>query len=57
MMNEAPGWKDRLYNSLQTALLSSWLPGADVVGAWDGFLGCHRLALFFLVAKPSHVEG
>jgi hypothetical protein len=30
---------------------SSLHPGPDVVGAQDGFLWCHHLDLFFLVAK------
>jgi hypothetical protein len=57
MTSEAPGWKDRLWSSLQTARLSSRFPGTDVVGAQDNFWGYHRLALLHLVAKPSHVGG
>jgi hypothetical protein len=57
MMSGVPGWKDRLRSSLQTAWLSSRLSGADLVGAWDDFLGYRRLALLCLVAKPSHVGG
>jgi hypothetical protein len=30
--------------------------GIDVAHAWDGFWGCHHLALLYLVAKPSHVR-
>jgi hypothetical protein len=56
MMSEAPGWKDRLQRLLQTARLSSRLPGVDLAGAQDGFWGWCHLALLRLVAKPSHVR-
>jgi hypothetical protein len=39
------------------AWLLSCLPGIDMARAWDGFLGCHRLALLSLAAKFSHVGG
>jgi hypothetical protein len=32
--------------------LLPWLLGVDVVGAWDGFLGCRHLALLGLAAIP-----
>jgi hypothetical protein len=57
MMSGAPGWKDQLWSSLESARLTCWLPGVDVVGAQDNFWCCHHLALLHLVAKPSHTEG
>jgi hypothetical protein len=55
MMGGALGWKYRIWSLLQVTWLSSRLPSIDVAGAWDDFLGCHRLALRRLVANPSHV--
>jgi hypothetical protein len=34
---------------------SSWLPSADVDGAWDGSWGCLYITLLYLGAKSSHV--
>jgi hypothetical protein len=55
MTSGALGWKDRLWSLLQTAQLSSRLPGTNVMGAREGFWDCHWLALVLLVAKPSHM--
>jgi hypothetical protein len=35
--------------------LSSWLTGIDVAGVRDDSWGHLHFALFYLVAKPSHV--
>jgi hypothetical protein len=37
------------------ARLSSWLPGVDVAGAWNGTRGRFCFIWLYLFAKPSHV--